>query len=158
MISGVGVNAFGQAEASMGVTLGDADGDGDLDLFMTHLDRETNTFYQNLGRGLFADMTSISGLGHVSLPCTGFGTGFFDYDHDGDLDLFIANGHVRRPNDSEGVETRVTPHAGGVPVAPERRPYAQSDQLFENLGRGKFDDVSARAGTICLSARSIAAS
>ena len=96
LISGVAVNMAGAPEASMGVAAADSDGDGDMDLFMTHLDRETNTYYVNDGKGWFRDATSTTVLAATSLPFTGFGTAWFDYDGDGWLDLFSANGAVVR--------------------------------------------------------------
>ncbi len=94
LFAGVGFNATGAAEAGMGVAIGDFDGDGLEDLFVTHLDQETNTLYRNLDQGAFADATEAAGLGAPSLPWVGFGTVAFDPDFDGDLDLFVANGHI----------------------------------------------------------------
>ena len=69
----------------MGLTAGDFDGDGDEDLFMTHLTQETNTLYVNNGHGEFRDETDRFGLGAISTPYTGFGSEWFDYDNDGRL-------------------------------------------------------------------------
>ncbi len=129
LLRGAALNLFGQAEASMGVAAGDIDGDGLPDLFMTHLDRETNTLYRNLGNGQFEDQTSATGLGSPSLPFTGFGTLFLDFDLDGYLDLFVANGKVRRGGPAPKAENIWTE-------------YAQTNQLFENDGRGRFSDLS----------------
>ncbi|MCH7666921.1 MAG: VCBS repeat-containing protein, partial [Acidobacteria bacterium] len=95
LIAGAAVNDEGRAEASMGVDAGDFDRDGDEDLIMVHLDQETNTLYENLGSGSFEDKSSATRLGAPSLEFTGFGTGFLDYDNDGWLDLFVANGGVK---------------------------------------------------------------
>ena len=78
----------------MGVELGDLDGDGKAEIFLTHLDQETNTLYRSIGRRLWTDATDDLGLGAPSLPWVGFGTVFFDPDDDGDLDVFVANGHI----------------------------------------------------------------
>ena len=94
MISGTAVNADGRFEAGMGVSAADFDNDGDQDLFMTHLARETNTLYINNGKGSFRDATNHFGLGGGSVPFTGFGFQWKDFDLDGRLDLFIANGAV----------------------------------------------------------------
>jgi len=94
LLSGAGVNAAGQSEASMGLAAADADADGDLDLFLTHLVKETNTLYLNDGSATFADATAAAGLGPPSLPYTSFGTGFLDVENDGDLDLLVVNGAV----------------------------------------------------------------
>ena len=95
LLAGAAVNGAGVAEASMGVTAADFDADGDTDLFVTHDTGESNTLYVNDGRGRFEDRTNILGLGASSLAYTGFGTGWVDFDNDGDLDLFAANGAVR---------------------------------------------------------------
>jgi hypothetical protein len=97
LIMGASVNAAGLDEAGMGVVAADFDNDTDVDLFLTHLREETNTFYRNLGPGLgFEDQTTRVGLAASSVPYTGFGTAPFDIDLDGDLDLVIVNGRVLR--------------------------------------------------------------
>ncbi len=97
LIMGASVNAAGVHEAGMGVVAADFDNDTDFDLFVTHLRDETNTFYRNLGTGAgFQDDTAKAGLGSSSTPYTGFGTVPMDLDLDGDLDLVISNGRVRR--------------------------------------------------------------
>jgi hypothetical protein len=132
LIAGVAVNAAGRPEAGMGIAVGDADGDGDDDLLITHLTAETNTFYANLGGGVFEDRTALSGLGAPSLPFTGFGTSWLDVENDGLLDLAAFNGAVNL--------------MGAMGSGEGLAPYAEPDQLFHNLGGGKFKDVSAEAG------------
>jgi hypothetical protein len=134
MISGCAVNAEGQPEASMGVDAGDFDGDGDEDLFMTHLRRETNTLYLNRGDGSFEDGTVRTGLGQASWDYTGFGSGWLDYDNDGRLDLIAVNGAVRQ------LEALVQ---AGDPF-----PIHQPNLLFRNLGDARFEDVTDRAGSV----------
>ncbi len=129
LMSGTAFNADGKAEASMGVAAGDIDGDGDLDLVMTHLVKETNTLYLNDGRGNFFDATLTSGLAQSSLPFTGFGTAWIDVDNDGRLDLYVANGAVARQRQSTN------------PLYP----YDQRDQLFLATGSARFVEVSADA-------------
>lgn len=123
-LSGVAVNMDGAPEASMGVAAADFDGDGDMDLLMTHLARETNMLYVNDGSGWFEDRTATAGLAGASFAFTGFGTVWIDYDNDGWLDLFVANGAVTRKQ--EWVDR-------GDPY-----PLGQANQLFVNLGNARF--------------------
>jgi len=132
LLAGIALNEQGQTEGSMGIAVGDVDRDGDPELFLTHMQEETNTLYRNLGGGLFEDATLGSGLGRPSLPYTGFGTDFFDYDLDGELDLFVANGSVRVLE--------------GQLRAGETYPLRQPNQLFRGLGGGRFEEVTAEAG------------
>ncbi|MEM9531966.1 MAG: CRTAC1 family protein [Pseudomonadota bacterium] len=132
LLAGVAVNMAGMAEASMGVDAGDFDGDGDLDLFMTHLDRQTNTLYENDGQGWFLDKTLGTVLGSTSFAYTGFGTGWFDLDNDGWLDLISANGAV--------VDIAEQKAAGVV------LPLRQRNQLWRNRGDGRYEDLSGTAG------------
>jgi hypothetical protein len=94
VILGAAYNMHGQPEASMGVVAADFDHDLKVDLFMTHLAAETNTYYRNLGSLGFNDMTGVAGLAAPSVASTGFGTVAFDLELDGDLDLLVANGRV----------------------------------------------------------------
>ena len=125
LAAGVAYNGDGEAEASMGVDAGDCDGDGDLDLYVTNFYGETNTLYLNSGDGTFTDATSERGLAAPTVGYLGWETRFFDVDFDGDLDLFVANGHIYPQVD----RTR----AGGT--------YAQRNQLFANAGAGVFSVV-----------------
>jgi enediyne biosynthesis protein E4 len=130
LLAGVSVASDGRARAGMGTDFGDYDGDGRLDLFVTNHELETHTLFQNLGGGLFADVTFPSGLGVPTLPFVGFGTLFFDYDSDGRLDLAIVNGHVM--NSSGHFRPGATD--------------AQRNLLFHNQGAGRFAEVGERAG------------
>lgn len=94
LISGTAYNQDGEVEAGMGVSAADFDADGDEDIFVTNLRGQTNTLYRNDGSGNFDDVTSRVGLDAPSVPFTGFGTQWFDYDNDGLLDLFVANGAI----------------------------------------------------------------
>ena len=123
--AGVAYNGDGEPEASMGVDAGDCDGDGDLDLYVTNFYGETNTLYLNSGNGTFIDATTERGLAAPSVSYLGWGTRFFDFDLDGDLDLFVANGHIYPQVDRAS--------AGGT--------YAQRNQLFANEGSGVFSAV-----------------
>jgi hypothetical protein len=131
LVSGVAVASDGRARAGMGTDFGDYDNDGRLDLFVTNHELEAHTLFRNLGKGLFEDATSRSGLGIATLPFVGFGTAFFDYDNDADLDLSVVNGHVM--NSPEHFR----------PGARE----AQRNLLLRNEGRGRFSEVGRSSGT-----------
>ena len=126
LLSGTAYTADGKAEAGMGVTAGDFDNDGDEDLFMTHLAHETHTLYRNDGKAHFHDATIESGLAAIS-RYTGFGTQWFDYDNDGDLDVFVANGAVRSVASLRG----------------KPYPYQEKNQLYRNEGGYKFREIPA---------------
>lgn len=128
---GVAFNKDGKTEGSSGVDAGDVDGDGRMDLFTVHLDGETNTLYrQEEELGFFSDCSQKAGLAVASVPFVGFGTNLFDCDNDGDLDIFVANGHIvdniglYRPGEKAG----------------------QANLLFQNNGAGRFSDVSRSSG------------
>jgi hypothetical protein len=93
-LSGTAVNENGSEQGSMGVTVADYDHDGHLDLFVTNFDDDYNTLYHNDGKLSFTDSSYAAKVAAVSLPYVGWGTKFFDYDNDGWVDLFVANGHV----------------------------------------------------------------
>jgi hypothetical protein len=130
LLGGVAVSRFGRPQGSMGVDLADVDGDGDEDLFVTNLDNEGNALYANSGNGLFEERTAEAGL--FALGSTGFGSRFVDYDGDGWLDVVVVNGAVR--------------HLGSQMRLGDRYPLKQRNQLFRNLGRGVFGDVTAQSG------------
>jgi len=131
LLAGAAVNMTGAAEAGMGVAAVDIENDGDLDLFMTHLRGETNTLYLNDGTASFNDSTATSGLAGPSIAFTGFGMGFADFDHDGNLDLYVANGRVGHSQEAL------------IPGDP----FAEPNQLFRGLGAGKFEEILPRGGT-----------
>jgi hypothetical protein len=93
-ISGTALNENGAAQGCMGVTVADYNHDGKLDLFITNFDDDYNVLYRNDGQNSFTDASYASKVAAVSLPYVGWGTKFFDYDSDGWVDLFVANGHV----------------------------------------------------------------
>lgn len=146
---GIAVNAFGQPEASMGMALGDVDGDAQLDILMTHIDGETNTLYRALAAGGFMDATPTSGLGPPSLPFTGFGVVFIDADLDGWLDVAIANGRVRLRPGAIGVDLDAAARSGPAASAFEQR-YGETNSFMMGKGAGGFRDGCAEAGDFCL--------
>ena len=129
LLSGAAYSEDGVPRAGMGVAAGDFDNDGDEDILVTNLTREGSTLYQNNGQGVFSDATVEFGLAQPSFPYTGFGTGWFDYDNDGKLDLFAANGAVTMMESLRG-----TPY-----------PFHQRNQLFHNEGK-TFRETTATAG------------
>lgn len=129
LLAGTALSADGASQAGMGVDAGDIDQDGDLDLFVTNYQLENNGLYRNDG-SFYSEISFKAGLGDLSLSYLGFGTGFFDADHDGHLDLFVGNGHVH--DNIEEYDELVT--------------YAQQAQLFRNRGAGVFREVTAESG------------
>ena len=94
VVSGIASNYDGGNQATMGIALGDVDGNGRPDVFTTNFSSDTNTLHLNLGKGGFDDRTSQFGLAMISRPFLSWGAGFYDFDSDGDEDLFVASGHV----------------------------------------------------------------
>ena len=129
--AGVAMSAGGTPLAGMGTDMGDVDGDGLLDIFVTNLSQQTHNLYRNLGKGLFDDITFQSGVGRLTLPFVGFGTGFLDYDNDMDLDLAIANGDV----------------IDNVGLLRDQAAYEQLHLLLQNDGSGKFTNVGPVSGS-----------
>lgn len=125
---GCALSFDGQAQACMGVASGDFDRDGWRDLFVTNFHSETNTLYRNHAGAFFVDETPQSGLGPPSREMLGFGTEFLDYDNNGLLDLFVANGHI------DDFEWQSPP-----------QPYRMLPQVFRNEGRA-FTEVTSEAG------------
>jgi tetratricopeptide (TPR) repeat protein len=126
---GAAYSENGRAQAGMGVDAGDFDNDGDLDLYVTNFTDDVNTLYQNQGDGWFVDGTYAAGMGSVVRPYLGWAAGFFDYDNDGWLDLFVANGHVY---------PQLEEHPAGLR-------YAQRNLLYRNHS-GRFEEIGRNAG------------
>ena len=123
-LSGTAVNENGSEQGSMGVTVGDYDHDGNFDLFVTNFDDDYNTLYHNDGKLSFMDVSYAAKVAPVSLPYVGWGTKFFDYDNDGWVDLFVANGHVY----------------------PQIPTYKQRNFLHRNNRDGTFTEIGQQLG------------
>ena len=130
LVSGVALSEDGQELGSMGVDVGDYDHDGNLDIFVTNFTDQPDNLYRNLGNKSFSDMGWASGLAQASYPYVKWGTGFFDFDNDGWLDVLVANGHVY-------------PQVDAIPGSSH---YRQPLQLFRNRRNGTFEDVSTISG------------
>jgi len=122
--SGTALNENGSEQGSMGVTLGDYNHDGRLDLFITNFDDDYNTLYRSDGKGSFTDVSYAAKVAAVSLPYVGWGTWFFDYDNDGWVDLLVVNGHVY----------------------PQLPTYRQRNFVHHNNRDGTFTEVGAQLG------------
>jgi enediyne biosynthesis protein E4 len=127
--AGCALSADGKPQAGMGVSAGDYDLDGNLDIVKTNFAGDTPTLYHNLGGATFEDVTFQAGLGkHTQF--LGWGCGFLDFDNDGWPDILICNGHVYP--EVEQLRTE----AG----------YAQRKLLYRNLRNGRFEDISMNVG------------
>jgi hypothetical protein len=134
LAAGAALGASGERKANMGVDAGDFDGDGDEDLFVTELISQGSSLWVNDGTGTFEEQSARRGIRGPSLPFTGFGTAWFDFDNDGWLDLLAVNGDVNQ--NVKTLSRRDNPF-----------PLGQRKQLFRNRA-GQFDDVSAKAGGV----------
>jgi hypothetical protein len=128
--AGIAFNEAGVARAGMGIDAADYDGSGRASIVIGNFANEMMALYTSEDQGLFIDEAPRSAVGRNSLLTLTFGCFFFDYDLDGLVDIFAANGHVS--DDIEKVQTRVK--------------YAQTPHLFRNLGGRKFEEVTARSG------------
>jgi len=131
--AGVAYSQDGRARSGMGVDSADFDQDGWQDLFVTNVDQEIYSLYHNEHDGTFEDLAGPMGLGRITRLMSGWGVKFFDYDNDGSVDLFIANGH---PDD------KVEEHVSNVM-------YREPLLLFHNNGKS-FENVSSSAGRVFL--------
>ncbi len=118
-LSGVSCNYDGSNQATMGIALGDVDGNGLPDVFTTNFSSDTNTLHLNLGGGMFEDRTSQFGLAMISQPYLSWGAGFYDFDNDGDEDLFYSSGHVYPEAATHDIDSQ----------------YDQPAMLFERSGK-----------------------
>ncbi|MBC8352672.1 MAG: CRTAC1 family protein [Planctomycetes bacterium] len=128
--NGVAVGSEGLAHSGMGVACGDMNNDGRFDLLVTNFDNQVNDLYQNLGPTGFLSVNQSFGLNPISRPMLGFGAVFSDFDRDGYLDMFVANGHV-----------------WDLTALKMSYAYAMPPQLVRNLNAQRLTDVSASAGS-----------
>jgi hypothetical protein len=138
LLRGLAYNGLGQAQANMGIALGDVDGDGLFDLFVTHLADELHVLWKQGPAGQFHDQTAAAGLASPGWRSTGFGTVFGDFDLDGALDLALANGSVK--------------HSAMARRSADTSFWHQFDernQLFAGDGTGRFRDLSAQNEPFC---------
>jgi hypothetical protein len=126
LVSGASLSDTAMADGSMGVDVGDFNLDGKLDLWVANFEDQTFALYRNDGDCVFQHVSGVTGISRMRGVYVGFGTVFFDFDLDGDEDLFVATGHVMYRS--------------------RNSPYQQSPLLFENRGGKEFVNVAARAG------------
>ena len=129
--SGFALSEDGREQASMAIAVGDYNRDGKVDLFTTTFSDDYKTLYRNDGGGNFSDVTYRSGLGEPTVPFLAWGAGFLDFDNDGLLDIFIANGHVYPGVDRQDWGTT----------------WAERPQLFRNLDGARFKQVPPATGS-----------
>src|SRR5437660_2581734 len=130
LVQGIAVGVDGMQQGSMGVDWGDYDHDGRLDMIVTNFVNQSDTLYRNLGRQGFVDVTGTSHIAKTTYPYVRWGTAFFDMDHSGWMDIFVAQRHVYPQVDS----------------LPGEAHYRQPMLLFRNRRDGTFEEVSAAAG------------
>ncbi len=129
LLSNLAYSSSGESQAGMGIDVGDFNSDGNMDLIVTNFSNETNALYQNLG-SIFQEVGSKFGVAGVTLSPLGFGVVFIDHDFDGDLDLYIGNGHV------SDIVSKTNP---GMT-------FKQSDLLLDQQAGFKFVDISKQSG------------
>jgi hypothetical protein len=142
-LSGFALSDEGREQAAMGIAVGDYNHDGKVDFCITNFSDDYDTLYRNDGDASFSDVSVAAGLANSTIPFLGWGTGFLDYDNDGFLDLFFANGHVYPGVDKQDWGTT----------------WAQRPLLFRNVNGSKFEEVLPATGsglTVVVSARGAA--
>ena len=138
LFRGGALSAGGRPQASMGIACGDIDGNGRIDLLLTHLAGENNALYMSFDQQGFRESSQWAGLAMPSLGYTGFGTQFLDLDNDGDLDLLVANGRVKRATrDGQSQPDESVPEFWKI--------YAERNHVFLNDGSGRFQRYDNRS-------------
>src|SRR5205807_6322023 len=118
-------------QAAMGMAVGDYNRDGKVDFYITNFSDDYNTLYRNEGDAAFSDVSFRAEIATLTIPFLGWGTGFLDYDNDGLLDIFVANGHVYPGVDKQDWGTT----------------WAQRPLLLRNLNGTKFEEVPPATGS-----------
>jgi hypothetical protein len=132
LTSGMAYTSEGLAMGAMCISLGDYDNDGFLDLYISDFQYVPDHIWHNDGKGFFEEVSEKAGIAASTKNVLSFGGGFFDYDNDGWLDLFIANGHVY----------------DGVEKSDPKVHYKQLNSLFHNGANGRFTEVTAASGSV----------
>jgi hypothetical protein len=127
--AGAALSAEAKPQAGMGVSIGDYNNNGNMDIVKTNFAGDTDSLYTNLGKAIFEDHTYPSGLGE-NTRLLGWGVGFFDMDNDGWLDILMSNGHVYPEVDKSKADLK----------------YAEHKYLYRNLQNGRFEDVTDHGG------------
>jgi hypothetical protein len=127
--AGAALSAEAKPQAGMGVSIGDYNRDGNMDVVKTNFAGDTDSLYTNLGDATFEDRTYPGGLG-VNTRLLGWGVGFFDMDNDGWLDILMSNGHVYPEVDRSKGDLK----------------YAEHKYLYRNLRNGRFEEVTGQGG------------
>jgi enediyne biosynthesis protein E4 len=130
-MSGLALSGEGREQASMGIGVGDYNRDGKVDFLISTFSDDYKTLFRNEGDGGFSDVTFQAGLAQATIPFLAWGNGFLDFDNDGLLDIFIANGHVFLNVDQLNWGTT----------------WFQRPQLFRNLDGNKFEEVPPASGS-----------
>ncbi len=130
LLSGLAYDGHGVGLGTMGVECADYNNDGHLDFHMTSYQKQWAILYRNVGRGLYEDVTHITGAGAGTFNQVTWGSGLIDFDNDGDRDLYVACGHLQ----------------DNVELWDDTTTYEARNLLLENTGKGKFRDISSRSG------------
>lgn len=126
VLSGTAVSSDGHEQGSMGLDAADFDHQGNLDIFVTEFQQESDTLYRNEGPRGFEDISAVAGISRVTFPYVGWGTGFVDFTNSGWDDIFVANGHIYPQIDQAHI---------GIS-------YREPVVLFENQHNGTFRDIT----------------
>jgi hypothetical protein len=130
LLAGMALTGQGRTMAAMCISLGDYDNDGNLDLYISDFQKSSDHLWHNDGKGFFDEVSDEAGITLPTREVLSFGGGFFDYDNDGWLDIFIANGHVYPEVEKASADVH----------------YKQINTLFHNERNGKFVETTKQAG------------